>query len=191
MADVTKALRHTLIVEGVRFGASGQPVPGRTGYVNDPDDPGGETNFGVTRRNARRYGRYFGSMRRIPFATVVEIYRRRFWNKLRLSEVPSQLVAEELFDTAVNCGPAVAGRFIQRTLNLFNNQEKRYPDVVVDGKVGPTTIRTLKRALRFRGFESVFHKALNCLQGSKYFQICEKRKKSEKYAFGWFRARIS
>lgn len=188
MADIKRALLHTLQVEGVRF-RNGQPIPGHTGYVDDPDDPGGKTNFGVTRQVARRWG-YRGPMRNIPYTTVVDIYTLRFWNKLRLSEVPSQLLADELFDTAVNCGPAVAGHFLQRTLNLFNNEGKRYPDIVKDGKVGPTTIRTLKRALRYRGFEAVFFKALNCLQGHKYFEICEKRKRSEKYAFGWFRARV-
>src|SRR5690606_6723661 len=120
------------------FGLDGRPDPGRTGYVNHPDDPGGETNFGVTRKVALENG-YAGPMRDIPYTKVLDIYRRRYWDDLQGDEIPDQEIAEELFDTGVNCGMAVVKRFLQRTLNVLNAKGTKYPDLVVDGVVGPRT----------------------------------------------------
>ena len=81
------------------------------GYVNDPRDPGGETNYGITRATARNFG-YQGSMLRIPLDTVRSIYRKGFWDAIRADELPSGLDLC-LFDYGVNSGPATAVRKLQ------------------------------------------------------------------------------
>ena len=58
------------------------------GYVNHPQDPGGETNHGITLRTARANG-YSGAMRDMTRAQAVEIYRKAFWQCYRAAEMPS------------------------------------------------------------------------------------------------------
>lgn len=182
------SLRVVLGHEGVRFGVDGRPVSG--GYTDDPDDSGGETRFGVTVAVARRAG-YRGEMRKLPYEIACEVYRKKYWGKLHLDDVSDARVAHELFDTAVNCGPGAAGRFLQRTLNLFSVNGKRYRRVKVDGKVGPATIRTLRRALKVKAYyPAIIWKALNCLQGGKYESACIKDPRKAKYAPGWYRTRV-
>jgi lysozyme family protein len=141
-ADFNRAILKISRYEGVEFDPDGRPVPGRTGHVNHPDDPGGETNYGVTRRVALENG-WTGPMRDIPYPKVLDIYRRRYWD----DDIPDQEIAEELFGTGVNCGMPVVKKFLQRTLNVLNAKRMKYPDLVVDGVVGPRTIDALRRAL--------------------------------------------
>ena len=56
------------------------------GYVNDPDDPGGETNYGITKRLAVAHG-YKGSMINMTQDQAKEIYRQSFWNNSLASNI--------------------------------------------------------------------------------------------------------
>lgn len=188
MADFSLAFYTTLEHEGVRFtdGAHGNvPIPESTGYVNDPDDSGKETNFGVTRAVALENG-YNGPMKDIPFVKVKEIYEREYWNHLRCREIQSQAIAEKLFDTAVHCGRVTAGKFLQRALNLVNKQATLWDDIVVDGGVGPITIRALSAVMKQgpRYFTCVW-RFMDGFQINRYAEICEANPTQEKYVGGW------
>lgn len=164
------------------------------GYSNDPKDPGGETNHGVTVAVARAHG-FTGSMRNLTKAQALDIYRRAYWSSPRFDQVASRSprVAEELFDTGVNMGVGVAGRFLQRCLNALNREAADYPDLVVDGALGPASMHALDAYLRVRGKdgETVLYRMLNALQGARYVEIVEGRPSSERFAFGWFLHRVS
>ena len=171
-----------------------QGVLGREGgYVNHPDDRGGETIWGITVGTARRHG-YQGSMRSMPRAEAVRIYRAVYWVAPGFAQVAAQSVpvAEELFDTGVNMGPGVAAEFLQRSLNALNRQGKDYPDLKVDGDIGQATLAALDAYLRLRGRvgESVLLKALNVLQGARYIQLAEGRGANESFVFGWLAQRV-
>lgn len=163
------------------------------GYVNDAADSGGETNFGITIDVARRYG-YAGPMKSMPREIAFDIYSARYWDAMRLDfvEQRSVVLAEELADTAVNMGVARAGEFLQRCLNALNNCGKDYPDLKVDGQVGAKTIDTLYKFLDRRGPDGakILYRALNCLQGAFYIELCEKREKDEKFLYGWLSNRV-
>lgn len=163
------------------------------GYVNDPNDSGGETNWGITVAVARAFG-YTGSMRMMTREQAKTIYRQRYWDSLKLDDVYalSQDIAHELFDTSVNLGVDAAGRFLQRALNVLNRGAAMYPDVTVDGRVGPMTIAALREYLRQRGKtgEVVMMRALNSLQGSFYIELAERRAKDEAFVFGWLSNRV-
>jgi lysozyme family protein len=163
------------------------------GYVDNPADSGGATNFGVTAATARRYG-YDGPMTLLPRAVAEGIYRREFWDALRLTEVGrhSVAVAAELADTAVNLGPGTAARWLQRALNVFNAGGSLYPDIKVDGAIGPATISALAAFLRRRGDdgETVLLRALNGLQAARYIELAEARAKDEAFVFGWLLHRV-
>lgn len=163
------------------------------GYVNDPNDLGGETNWGITLEVARNYG-YLGAMSAMPRSVATSIYREIYWYAPKFDQVfdISSRVAEELFDTGVNMGVGIAGQFLQRSLNALNDQGKHYADLVVDGQIGPGTLKALRSYFKIRPYhgESVLLKALNCLQGARYIELCEKREKNEAFLFGWLDDRV-
>lgn len=163
-------------------------------FSDDPNDSGGATRFGVTENVARANG-YDGPMSELPFELAKSIARTQFWDVLRLDDVAqlSAPLSAELFDTSYNMGPGAAGAFLQRALNVLNRRAVDYPDLRVDGLVGPMTLRALRAFLakRVHDGESVLLKALNCLQGAGYIELAERREKDEKYVFGWLRARVS
>jgi len=163
------------------------------GFVDDPDDSGGATNYGITEQVARGYG-YHGDMKDLPKTLAFKIYSDIYWDALSLStiELLSPAIAEEIADTSVNQGVDRAAVFLQRSLNVLNNKEKLYPDITVDKKVGPVTIRALSDYLAYRGDkgETVLLRMLNALQGAFYVVLSERREKDEKFIFGWFDHRV-
>ncbi|MFN3513440.1 MAG: glycoside hydrolase family 108 protein [Phenylobacterium sp.] len=168
---------------------------GREGkYSNHPSDRGGETMWGITVATARRYG-YAGSMRDMPRAEAVRIYRERYWKEPGFEAVAylSLPIAEELLDTGVNLGVAWPGIYLQTALNRFNRRGRDYPNIKIDGDVGPITLRTLSTYLKIRrdqDGESVMLKALNIQQGARYFDITPEDAANEDFFFGWIRHRI-
>jgi lysozyme family protein len=164
------------------------------GYVNDPADSGGETNWGITIGVARAFG-YMGAMQMMTRDQAKVIYRKRYWDALMLDEICfplSPAIAHELFDTAVNRGPDAAGRYLQRALNVLNKNGTLYKDLVVDGRVGPITVAALREFLMARNKqgETVMLRALNSLQGADYIELAEARQKDEKFVYGWLLNRV-
>lgn len=161
------------------------------GYVNDPNDSGGETNFGITVAVARANG-YNGAMRDLPRSVAFDIYSAKYWDAVKGDDLVklSEHVAEEVVDTSVNMGAGRAGLFLQRALNVLNNQAKLYPDLVVDGAVGPATVSALRGYLAERN-ELALTRALNCLQGAYYITLAERREKDERFVYGWLKNRVT
>ena len=164
------------------------------GYVNHPADRGGATRWGVTEAVARAHG-YRGDMRSLPRERAVTIYRRIYWQRPgydRIAEAAPK-VAAELFDTAVNMGPATATGFLQRALNALNRGGRDYPDLVLDRKVGSRTLAALSGFLATRGpaGEAVLVKALDALQGERYVRLAESRPANEAFLYGWLANRLS
>jgi len=163
------------------------------GYVNDPDDSGGETNCGITIKTAREYG-YTGEMEDMPVSLAYEIYSNRYWDRVKGDDLDklSPALAYEVADTAVNCGVPQASLFLQRSLNALNCQGKYYSDLRVDGNIGVKTVDAIKALKNVRGDDGikVLITMLNCLQGVFYVNLVERREKDEKFIYGWFKNRI-
>lgn len=164
------------------------------GYVNDPKDSGGETNYGITVAVARKYG-YTGAMAKMPLSMAKQIYKEKYWDALNLDTISrlAPAVALKLADIGVNMGVERAGEFLQRLLNVFNREQKDYADLVIDGDVGQATIRALSALIanRHGQGEVVLERGLNCLQGAFYVSLAERRQKDEQFAFGWFLNRVA
>lgn len=103
------------------------------GYVNDPRDPGGETNWGITVAVARANG-YAGPMRDLPQDTAKAIYRKLYWNTVRADELP-EAVRFDAFDAAVNHGPSQAAKWLQRAVGT-----------TPDGVIGTVTLGAVRAA---------------------------------------------
>lgn len=102
------------------------------GYVDDPRDPGGETNWGVTKRTAQANG-YTGAMKTMTRQQAYEIYRRAFWLRYNCEQM-LDAVAYQFFDAAVNHGFGNASRMLQRAVNVAD-----------DGIIGNMTIAAIKK----------------------------------------------
>ncbi len=106
------------------------------GYVDDPQDPGGATNKGVTQAvyDDWRVGEGLArrSVRFINDYEVGAIYRRRYWGAVRGDDLPPG-VDYCVFDFAVNSGVNRASRYLQRAAG-----------VVDDGRIGPATLAAVK-----------------------------------------------
>lgn len=181
MADYSQFTKEGIIARKTQLEA---------GYVNDPRDLGGETNWGITKATAAEYG-YTGSMRDLPKSTAFEIYDKMWWQRLRLDQVLQYhpLLADRLFDYSINAGRANAVKSLQRILNSLNNQEKFWPDQTVDGAMGPATLRAIEALKQKRGQEgiAILTMALTHCQTYHYLDISEKRKANETFTYGWFR----
>jgi lysozyme family protein len=158
------------------------------GYVNDPNDRGGETIWGITVAVARAFG-YSRPMREMTRDEALQIYRKRYWEQPgfdRLAQIDEAL-AERLFDIGVNMGTAVAGKMLQRALNVLNRQAADYPDIAVDGACGAMTRAALGALIAKRGSagRAVILGMVKALHSVRYIEIAEGNASQEAYEFGW------
>ena len=166
------------------------------GYANDKDDRGGETYKGISRvnfpnwkgwpvidamkRQTKRFEALLEKNHKLQ-DLVLDFYKVEFWDELRLDKVNNQTIANELFDTGVNMGTGTAAIFLQKTLNVLNNNGQGYPDIKEDAKVGPLTLGYLNKHKR----PGDVLKLLNCLQGARYVDIARARPANEKFMQSW------
>ena len=169
MADFASAFAATMKAEG--------------GYVNDPQDPGGETYKGVARKmNSKWDGWILVDMakRQNNFPANLDsnialqdkikaFYETGYWDKIRGDDITDQRVAECIFDFAVNAGPITSAKLAQITVGAEP-----------DGTIGPDSLKKIN-AEEPRVFLALFslHKI------ARYVNICEKRAESKKFFFGW------
>lgn len=123
MADFKQALKVVLSHEG--------------GYVDNPEDRGGETNRGITQKcldafNSKRKYPFF-SVEKLSEADAAEIYREYYWNPLQCEHLDDQKLATAIFDLGVLAGVQSMVKNIQKALGI-----------AVDGKMGPHTALSLQ-----------------------------------------------
>ena len=163
------------------------------GFSDHPNDRGGPTNYGITQQVARAYG-FLADMCPLPRSAAVNIYKTRYWTGPKFDQVAAicPAIGDELFDTGINMGPATAGKFLQRALNVLNRGAVDYPDIGTDGQIGPMTLAALKAFMAKRGPAGgeVLRKALDGLQCARYVEIAEGRKENESFVYGWIANRI-
>ena len=186
------------------------------GYSNDPNDSGGETWKGIARNHHPNWEGWaiIDAHKEIigvgvTFKAtchedkdleeeVLRFYEEEFWNKLKLSQISSQEIANEVYDTGVNQGAGMVGKQFQGALNLLNNNQKHFCDIHVDGIIGGKTIAAFNDYMATASFssrtvarnEKVFLKVLNGLQFVRYKEIVERNPKKEVFFHGWVNNRI-
>jgi len=171
MADFNAAFDVTMKAEG--------------GYVNDPDDPGGETYKGIARsrnpkwsgwinidllKNVADFPKNMDSDASLQ-QKVRDLYEANYWDKIQGDQIEDQDVAESIFDFAVNAGPRTSAKLAQMAV-----------EAKADGVIGPVTLKKINADDK-RAFLAVFALA----KIGRYVSICEKRHTSRKYFFGWVR----
>ena len=122
------------------------------------------------------------------------ILEKNYWYQPGFDKVYaiSPALALELCDTGTNMGPSVGVKWLQRWLNAYNQQGRYYPDVNVDGKIGPMTLDALSAFLKERGQEgdAVLVTSLNCSQGQRYLDLAESKASNESFIYGWMKGRV-
>ncbi|WP_455217857.1 glycoside hydrolase family 108 protein [Kaarinaea lacus] len=152
------------------------------GFVNDPDDPGGATNFGVTLATLSQWlGRTatVDEVRDMDVETAKEIYRKRYYSDPGIDDFP-QAIQPLVFDCAVNHGPAQAIKFVQKVSN-----DAGLGSLEVDGVNGPRTRDAVNQA-----FASMGNNMINAIVDERiafYHRIVERKPSSEKFLKGWLR----
>jgi len=150
------------------------------GFVNDPDDPGGATNFGVTIHTMRRLGLDLtgdgrvdvADVRRLSQAQAVDIFIKHYFDAPRIAELPAPL-QPSVFDMYVNAG-GNAVKILQQLLREMGQ------DIAADGSIGPQTIRAAHAALRAAPDHLV--DAYGIARRNYYFRLADRRPASRKYA---------
>lgn len=95
------------------------------GYVNHPNDPGGETNFGISKRSFPNE-----DIKNLTVERATEIYHEHFWKPLKLHLLSSEYLALHIFDHAVNAGGKTAVKMLQGIVETDQ-----------DGMLGPITAK--------------------------------------------------
>lgn len=161
-----------------------------SGYVNNPKDPGGATNHGITEQVARDNG-YQGSMKELPKEFAEGVYYKDYVlaPNFHLVVEASPAVGHKLIDSGVNIGPANPSRWFQKSLNALNRGGKDYPTINVDGKVGPQTVATFRSLQRVRGEVKACElvvKLLDAQQATYYMNLTN----LNTFTVGWIDHRI-
>jgi lysozyme family protein len=107
------------------------------GYVNNPNDPGGPTKYGITLKTLAAYRRQSvtaGDVKALSLAEAAAILDSQYWRKVWGDELPRG-VDYAMFDFAVNSGPAQAVKIAQRICGVDR-----------DGSMGAITLAAIERA---------------------------------------------
>lgn len=180
------------------------------GWTHDSGDKGGETFRGCARNffpnepiwpvidrekshPSYKQGKaaFSAHLMGIPSLTgcVKGWYKKEWWDKLGLERF-EQILADELFEQAVNLGKAGMGRYLQRLCNAFNWRKdgsadgaRLFDDLQTDGVVGPKTLSALSIVLSRNDARRIVH-LMNCMQGAHYVNSGANRFPLRKFCVG-------
>lgn len=101
------------------------------GYTNDPDDPGGETKWGISKRAYPHL-----DIKNLTKQEAIAIYKRDYWVAAECHVIPAQFRLAH-FDMAINSGVGAAKKLLQKFLKVKQ-----------DGQIGPITLKAAKDAAK-------------------------------------------
>lgn len=155
------------------------------GYVDDPDDPGGATNHGISLRFLRGLGDPeldldgdgdldADDVRALTRDDAAELIYAHFWQGYRYADLPTEIGAK-VFDLGVNMGPRPIGRCLQRAVRAVHG-----PRLVEDGVIGPKTLRAVDQV-----YGPALLPALRSEAAGYYRVLIARDPTREKYQEGW------
>ena len=142
------------------------------GYVHDPKDLGGETNFGIAKRFYPDV-----DIKNLTEEGAKEIYKKDYWDKNKVDELDEQL-KHIFFDMCVNQGRGTAVKILQRACNA------KGADLAVDGGLDlelKVQLNTYKPSLE----------RVRCYRLKHYYDLVNKKPEQERFLFGWFKRGLS
>lgn len=175
MADFNKAIPIILKHEG--------------GYVNNPKDPGGITNYGITLGFLLQYPE-FGDLNNDGVVNAIDvksmtqqqainIYKTLWWDKFNFGLIENSTIATKLFDLSINMGNVRAGMLLQTALNKVCNTK-----LVVDGVFGTKSINTLNAITTKSTLQQVLTEFCN-QTWAYYLSLIARRPSLAEFKNGW------
>ncbi|SFE06730.1 glycoside hydrolase family 108 protein [Paracidovorax konjaci] len=151
------------------------------GFVDDPDDPGGATNLGITLATFQRCAEpllqeppTLQDLRALTDEQAGAIYKQEYWDRLYGDQIASQTLAEILFDFYVNAGNE-AVVLLQRTLLQLGAT-----GLATDGEMGPATLAALEAADDARVYALYRQGRI-----TYYERLAQERPVDQKFLAGW------
>lgn len=161
MQDVSSMIDALIVREG--------------GFVNDPDDPGGATKYGITiatLSSTRGKRASVAEVRALTKAEAKSIYEAQYLTRPKIDQLPAPLVPS-VFDMYVNAGNR-AIKILQETLGKFGLK------LAVDGAIGPQTLSACHEVFAQAGENLV--DAYGIERREFYYRLADRRAASRKYA---------
>lgn len=173
MADFQPALQVILKHEG--------------GWVDDPADRGGETNFGISTKIIEEEkltneelglppGREKGWLKDMHVNAAIHVYKKLYWDRYGYGNINDQAVATKLCDAAVNMGGTQAAKLAQRAATACGQP------ATDDGKLGPRSFAAINACVPIEWL-----KAMKAQMEWFYNKIIEGRKENEKFRKNWMK----
>lgn len=158
------------------------------GYFNHPNDPGGETMYGIIKTEARNFG-YEGAMKNLPKEVATEIYLKKYWDKVGLKQIKNFGTAVTIFDFQVNSG--IRGvKIAQKTFNRLYENKGILPSFAKslagtnplseDGVLGPKSAEMIN-SISFLTFLSAY----TLFQEDQYEDLMRANPKLRAFDIGW------
>ena len=137
------------------------------GYVHDPHDRGGETNFGISKRSHPDV-----DIKNLTEEHAVGIYHEHYWIPSKAEKLPEKL-QNYFFDMVVNLGLRNSTKVLQKACNSKGSKM-----ISVDGRIGPQTIKASNNLEleRLKSFRVLY-----------YANLVHSNTTQEKFWFGWFK----
>ena len=137
------------------------------GYVNDKDDLGGETNYGITKRFYPNI-----DIENLSKQEAIDIYYDDYWIPSKAEKLPKHL-QYPYFDTVVNTGQRRAVKILQQACN-----DKNFFKIEEDGVIGAKTISAAAKLEedRFISYRILF-----------YSKVISDKPEQKKFWYGWFK----
>jgi len=151
------------------------------GFVNDPDDAGGATNYGITIHTLSGWlGRdaTVDEVRNMSVDTAIAIYKQRYYYGPMINEVPHP-VQIQIFDIGVNSGPLRGIKMAQKVVNLAGV----VGPISVDGVMGPNTKKAIETTQDAMG--NFYNNAVVEERIGFYNRIVERKPSQKKFIKGW------
>lgn len=158
------------------------------GYFNHPNDPGGETMYGIIEKEARQYG-YKDAMKDLPKEVAVNIYLKKYWDNVGLKNIKNFGIALTIFDFQVNSGVRGA-KIAQKTANRLFQHRAILPQfrelmdgthlLTEDGKLGPKSFDVINKIPAFE-----FLTAYMIFQEDQYEDLMRNNPKLRDFDEGW------
>ncbi|HOY24101.1 MAG TPA: glycosyl hydrolase 108 family protein [Cellvibrio sp.] len=153
MANFNDAIVITLAKEG---GAK---------FTDVPNDRGGATKYGISQAAYPTL-----DIRNLTEQQARDIYKRDYWDRVRGDDIKSQIIAENIFDTAVNMGVRTTSRLVQNMLDIEP----------ADGVIGSASLGVINQQA-----EKEFLAHFTLVKIGYYASICNKNRTQSKFLLGW------
>lgn len=140
------------------------------GYVDDPDDRGGETKYGISKKWYPEL-----NIKDLTMEDAINIYYNDYWIPSKAESLPKE-IRSTYFDMCVNMGQGQAVKILQEAIN-----SKKTAKIEEDGVIGSITINSAVK---------VSKKRLQAYRCKFYANLVSMRPSQEKFYYGWFKRAI-